>query len=114
LDVRVHVPGQHCAAGLLDEQIFRRRVHYVRAARHRHVHRTPRQPCGPDGLHISSGDQVHFPQVWTFRVRAKARFAVRVATKHRKREDLHIYMVLVSTAVGGAGPNDLSQVPIQL
>jgi len=38
---------------------------------------------------------------------------VRVATKHRKREDLHIHMVLVSTAVGGAAPNDQSQVPIQ-
>jgi len=56
---------------------------------------------------------VHFPQVWTLRDHAKARFAVRVATEHFKREDLHIHMVLVSTAVGGAGPNDLSQVPIQ-
>lgn len=56
---------------------------------------------------------MYFPQVWTLRVRAKARFAVRVATKHRKREDLHIHMVLVSTAVDGAGPNDLSQVTVQ-
>jgi len=36
---------------------------------------------------------------------------MRVTTEHRKRKDLHIHMVLVSTAVGGVDLNDLSQVP---
>lgn len=34
---------------------------------------------------------------------------MRVTTEHRKRKDLHIHMVLVSTAAGGVDPNDLSQ-----
>lgn len=102
------MPGQHYTADILDEQILRRRVHHVRAARHRHDHRTPGQPGGPDGLHISPGDQVHFPQVWAIWDHAEARFAVCVTTEHPQREDLHIHMVLVSNAVGGSRLNDLT------
>jgi len=110
LDVRVYVSGQHSVADLLDEQVFRGRVHQVRFPSDRHVRRTPGQQGRPNGVHISPGDEMHVPQVRPVWDHTETRLAVRATAEHYQREDLHSHMVLVSTAVDRACPNGRLQV----
>lgn len=110
LDVRVYVSGQHSVADLLDEQVFRGRVHQVRFPSDRHVRQTPGRQGRPNGVHISPGDEMHVPQVRPVRDHTETRLAVRATAEHHQRENLHIHMVLVSTAVDRARPDGRLQV----
>jgi len=110
LDVRVYVSGQRSVADLLDEQVFRWRVHHVRSSSNRHVRRTPGRSNRPHGLHISTGDEMHFSQVRSVWDHTETRLPMRAPAEHHQREDLHIHMVLVSTAVDRTRPDGRLQV----
>lgn len=84
LDVRVHVPGQHSVADLLDEQILRRRVLNLRSPSVEHVQRAPRRQGRSNGVHIPHDDEMHVSQVRSLGHGAETRFAVRVTAQHHQ------------------------------
>lgn len=78
-----------------DEPFLRWGVFDVRSGRDPVSGERPGGPGGPDDLHISQDDQMHFLQVRRVRRGGDARFHLHTAAERRQREDLHFLVVLV-------------------
>lgn len=86
---------RHDRSDVHDEPLLRRCVSDVRRGRDPVSGERPGRPSGPNDLHISQDDQMHFPQIRRVWRGGDARLNMHTAAKRRQRKDIRLPVVLV-------------------
>jgi len=93
-----------------DEPLLRWRFPDVRRGRDPVSGERPGRPSGPNDLHISQDDQMHFPQIRRVRRGGDPRLHMHTAAKRRQRKNLRLPVVLVHDPRCLVGSRDRLQV----